>query len=114
MSEAALVLQRCQRCGHQSVTPLSVCPICLGESFEAVHQDATGTCLSWTRIRRPATGFESDEPFIVAVARLQNGMLVTGRLAQEEAADPDLEIGAPVVVTSQANEPPVIRRVRPL
>ena len=113
MSEAALVLHRCRRCGHQSVTPLPVCPACLGESFEAIHQGVTGTCLSWTRIRRPVTGFDGDGPFIVAVARLENGMLVTGRLAQEESVDPALEIGAPVVVTSQANEPPVIRRVGP-
>ena len=109
-----MVIHRCQSCGHHSVTPLLVCPICLGDTFDAVHQDGNGTCLSWTRIRRPATGFKCAEPFIVAVARLQNGTLVTGRLAQAEADETALEIGAPVVVTNQANEPPVIRRVRPL
>ncbi len=99
----ALAMQRCRRCGTVDALTRTVCTRCLGDAFDCVGVEGTGTLVSWTTIRRAPTQFRDDVPYDVCVVDLANGQRVTGRLSTGVGAS----VGAAVIVTDLRGETPI-------
>lgn len=80
-------LLRCADCGRVEVAPRSLCPGCLGEQLESLADGGEGQLVAFTAIRRPPKGVPIEGPYVVAVARMDAGPRLTGRMAGAVPAD---------------------------
>jgi uncharacterized protein len=106
--EGRLVVQRCAGCGALAVPPKAVCPSCEEVRWERATLGGDGEIASYTVIRVPPAQFAAEAPYVVAVARMAEGVSLLGRLTG--APVDGAHVGMPVRFTgSLANaEPPVI------
>jgi 3-oxo-4,17-pregnadiene-20-carboxyl-CoA hydratase alpha subunit len=78
--EGRLVVQRCATCGALAVPPKSVCPSCEGLRWDRATLTGDGEIASFTVIRVPPAQFAAQAPYVVAVARMVEGVSLLGRL----------------------------------
>ena len=84
--------------------PRVLCPRCHRRTLAAHRVPGRGRLVSWTVIRRPPAEFAADGAYAVAVAALDAGVLVTGRL---RSADDPVETGCRVVCRARLRDIPV-------
>jgi uncharacterized OB-fold protein len=106
--EGRLVVQRCEACGALAVPPKAVCPSCESVRWARATLDGDGEITSYTVIRVPPAQFAAEAPYVVAVARMAEGVSLLGRLTGTPIDG--VQVGMPVrFVGSSANaDPPVI------
>jgi uncharacterized OB-fold protein len=104
MSESTrLQVLACADCGALDPGGRTRCSACGGEL--AQHSvSGRGTLLTWTLVRRPPAGFDTDGPMAVALVELEEGVRITAQLASH---DPEPDLGAPVAVTSAGRAVPL-------
>jgi len=73
-------LLRCADCGRVEVAPRTLCPGCLGLRLEPFAGSGRGRLVAYTAIRRPPKGVPIEGPYVVAVAELDDGPRLTGRI----------------------------------
>ena len=78
--EGRLVVQRCATCGALAVPPKVVCPNCEGLRWDRATLSGEGEIASFTVIRVPPAQFAPQAPYVVAVARMAEGVSLLGRL----------------------------------
>ena len=78
--EGRLVVQRCAACGELAVPPKAVCPSCESIRWERATLGGDGEVSSYTVIRVPPAQFAADAPYVIAVARMTEGVSLLGRL----------------------------------
>jgi uncharacterized protein len=78
--EGRLVVQRCAACGALAVPPKAVCPACEAVRWERATLGGDGEVTSYTVIRVPPAQFAADAPYLIAVARMAEGVSLLGRL----------------------------------
>jgi uncharacterized protein len=78
--EGRLVVQRCATCGALAVPPKAVCPSCEGLRWDRATLTGNGEIASFTVIRVPPAQFAAQAPYVVAVARMAEGVSLLGRL----------------------------------
>lgn len=103
-----IAMQKCRNCGTVDVLTRTVCSNCLGDSFDRIDVEGSGTLVSWTTIRRAPTQFRDEVPYDVCVVDLPNGQRVTGRLMGSAG----VEVGAPVAVTEMRDGTPIFSSLR--
>ena len=106
--EGRLVVQRCAACGALAVPPKAVCPSCEGLRWGRATLGGDGDVTSYTVIRVPPAQFAAEAPYVVAVARMAEGVSLLGRLTG--APIDALHVGMPVRFVGSATnaDPPVI------
>ena len=94
VSGGRLVVQRCGACGALAVPPKVVCQSCEGVRWGRATLGGDGEVTSYTVIRVPPAQFAAQAPYVVAVARMAEGVSLLGRLtgAPVDAA----HVGMPV------------------
>lgn len=107
--EGRLVVQRCEACGALAVPPKVVCPSCESIRWGRTTLDGDGEITSYTVIRVPPAQFAAEAPYVVAVARMTEGVSFLGRLTGTPI-DGGVQVGMPVrfVGSSASADPPVI------
>jgi len=75
-----LVVQRCAACGALAVPPKAVCPTCESTRWDRATLGGDGEIASYTVIRVPPGQLAADAPYVVAVARMAEGVSLLGRL----------------------------------
>ena len=75
-----LVVQRCAACGALAVPPKAVCPACEGTRWDRATLGGDGEIASYTVIRVPPGHLAAEAPYVVAVARMAEGVSLLGRL----------------------------------
>jgi uncharacterized OB-fold protein len=78
--ERRLVVQRCAACGALAVPPKAVCPSCEGSTWGRATLGGDGEIASYTVIRVPPARLAAEAPYVVAVARMTEGVSLLGRL----------------------------------
>ncbi|MEW5722452.1 MAG: Zn-ribbon domain-containing OB-fold protein [Thermodesulfobacteriota bacterium] len=103
LEEGRLAGLRCRACQQVTFPPQTVCRVCGGRDFSETELGGRGTIRTFTVIRVAPEGRKP--PYIVALAELEEGPWVIGRLEglDPQAADMGL-IGRPVTLGSQMVE----------
>ncbi|MEO8937248.1 MAG: OB-fold domain-containing protein [Burkholderiaceae bacterium] len=104
----SIAMQKCRRCGTIDSLTRTVCSNCLGDTFDPVDVDGSGTLVSWTTIRRAPTQFRDDVPYDVCIVDLANGQRVTGRLVSGDG----IAVGAAVAATALRGDTPIFSPLR--
>ncbi|HEY7142265.1 MAG TPA: Zn-ribbon domain-containing OB-fold protein [Methylomirabilota bacterium] len=92
--QGRLVVQRCAACGALAVPPKAVCPACEGVRWERATLGGDGEVTSYTVIRVPPAQFAADAPYVIAVARMAEGVSLLGRLTGTPVDG--VQVGMPV------------------
>jgi uncharacterized protein len=93
--------QRCASCQAVQFPPRAMCRSCRGRTLEAHRLSGRGTVYSHAEVAQPPKGFSG--PYVVALVRLDEGILVTAQLTDVEPDD--VAIGLPVeMVTRRLQE----------
>lgn len=85
---------RCGQCGRAQLPGRWACRFCGGTALREDSLPPEATLETYTRIRVPPADFMEQAPYVVLVARMAEGVRVTGRLAGDQEAE--LPIGAPL------------------
>jgi len=91
---------KCRQCGETFFPPRADCSKCLSKDMEWIKIEGRGNLISFTEVHYGPTGFETDVPYILALADF-NGMRVFGRFSKDAPAA-QLAVGAPVKVETVA------------
>jgi uncharacterized protein len=98
--EGRLVIQRCKECRAWQHPPGPICRSCYSTDLEFAELSGRGVLYSFTVTHHAVVpGFESEVPYIVAVAELeeQRGLRFLANLKDADAGE--VQIGLPVQVT---------------
>ena len=104
----AIAMQKCLRCGTVDSLTRTVCSSCLGDAFDALGVDGSGTLVSWTTIRRAPTQFRDDVPYDVCIVDLLSGHRVIGRLLDSDG----IAVGAAVGAIELRGDTPIFSPIR--
>ena len=96
MSPPEVTAYVCQKCGWADFHPATDCPRCHGGIRQSALAGA-GKIVTFTAIRYPPKGFESQAPYVVAIIDIENGPRVIGRVSN--SAD-EVKIGDAVALRS--------------
>lgn len=89
----------CPSCERRFFPPRTVCPSCRAPGLRPFSFSGRGTLYSFSRVLQPPRGFASMAPYDVGMVRLEEGPLVSARLADTEGVD--LSIGMPVEMVTR-------------
>jgi len=107
--QGRLTVQRCGGCGALAVPPKAMCPVCESTGWGRVPLAGDGTVTSFTVIRVPPARHAADAPYVIAIARMAEGVALLGRL--EGVAIEAVRVGLPVRFAPgpPSDDPPVLR-----
>jgi len=98
MSPEHVIAYVCEKCGWADFHPTPRCPRCGSEPKQSAIP-GLGRIRTFTTIRYPPSGFESQAPYVVAIIELENGPKVIGRVT----SSPEVKIGNLVSLSSTKN-----------
>jgi uncharacterized OB-fold protein len=98
-----LVGETCRACGQAIFPPRDICPHCT-EVSQDVHPFAgKGQVYSYSTVYDAPAGFTEQQPYTVALVKLEEGPLVAAQLTDVESED--VRLGMPVeMVTRKIRE----------
>jgi uncharacterized OB-fold protein len=83
-----LQASQCGNCQAMHFPPREVCPQCRRASIgkmQMVNLSGRGLILEWTRVHKPAPGYELQVPYVVALVRTAEGPVITGQIVDSPA-----------------------------
>jgi uncharacterized OB-fold protein len=85
LQNGQLMVQKCQKCGHVQFPPSPVCTDCLTKEVKWIP--CSGKAILWSKVAFHKAYLEpySDVPYHVAMAKLEEGPIVTGRISADAA-----------------------------
>lgn len=83
LQNGVLMIQKCSACGNTQFPPSSVCTKCLASDVEWVPYTGKATLWSKVRFHKGYLKPYMDTPYSVALAKLDEGSIVTARLPEE-------------------------------
>ena len=90
---------KCKDCGSAYLSFKAVCQNCYSKNLEKVHFNGRGSIFAYTIIRIGPEQFRGQEPYPIAVVKLDAGPLVSGRLIIDDIER--IENGMKVVLEKQ-------------
>ena len=102
LKEGKLMGARCQECGALALPPRPICVSCFGSRMEWVEFRGAGKLAAFTSIvvAPPAMakeGFGKNNPYVVGVVELEEGVKIVGRIIGLDAKKPEkIEVGTPL------------------
>lgn len=111
LNESLLMASRCKKCGTLSFPPRQICASCYGSESEWVELAGTGRLAAFTGIfvappEMVRQGFGRDNPYVVGVVDLDEGLRAVARIVGVDAKNPEtIKVGTPV----QVEFPPVCK-----
>ncbi|OPY32489.1 MAG: hypothetical protein A4E32_01071 [Methanomassiliicoccales archaeon PtaU1.Bin124] len=95
-----LMATRCGNCGKVTFPPRNVCPVCHRKSMGKMKRfqlNGEGEVYSFTVVHEAPSAFEMQKPYVLAMIRMDEGVMLTAQLIDVEAAD--VKIGMKVKAT---------------
>ncbi len=81
LKEDKLLGLKCNDCGKYTVPPKIVCQECSGSNIEVVEMKGEGVIKTYTVVRVPQEGQESQAPIPIALVTLDEGPCIMGRIS---------------------------------
>lgn len=88
-----LIGVRCGNCGKMFFPPRSVCPRCHRKSIgkmEKIHLKGEGEIFSYSVIHDAPLQFEMIKPYVMAMIKLDEGIMITAQVIDCEPTDVDI------------------------
>ncbi len=92
LEEGKVMATRCKKCGRLYFPPRADCPECFSEEYEWVPLSGKCKLITYTVAHFAPTGFESDVPYVLAVAECEDGVKVFTRVSKDISVD-ELKLG---------------------
>ena len=95
-----LMATRCGNCGKVTFPPRNVCPVCHRKSMgkmERFQLSGEGEVYSFTVVHEAPSAFEMQKPYLLAIIKMKEGVMLTAQLIDCELAD--VKIGMKVKAT---------------
>jgi uncharacterized protein len=92
-----LLASRCGVCQRMAYPPREVCPHCRRQSLgkmERLRLSGEGEVLEFTKVHKPAPGYQHHVPYILALVRSREGPILTGQIVDSD--ERDIQVGTPV------------------
>lgn len=110
-----LMIQRCLDCSRHYFYPRPYCPHCMSANTEWTKVSGKGTLLTYVINHRPAPGFESEAPYVIAIVKLAEGPHMMSNIVQVEATPQNLPVGLALeVVFDDVNDDISVPKFRPV
>lgn len=93
---------RCKRCGKLYFPPQIDCPVCLASEVEWIKLSRTVTLETFTQVRVKPQGFTGYDPYMIAIAKTEEGAKVMGWL--EDIKLEEVNVGMKLEMTSRILE----------
>jgi uncharacterized OB-fold protein len=90
-----LMLQQCGGCNAFIYYPRDRCPHCLSDQLQWQRVSGNGKVYSYTVVRRASTRSFADNPYVLAIVELDEGVRITTNV---DAAPESIKVGMPVAV----------------
>jgi uncharacterized OB-fold protein len=90
-----LMLQQCGGCNAFIYYPRDRCPHCLSDQLQWQRVSGNGKVYSYTVVRRASTRSFADNPYVLAIVELDEGVRMTTNV---DAAPESIKVGMPVAV----------------
>jgi uncharacterized protein len=95
----ALVGEVCPHCEAKIFPPRDVCPHCGMDAKTQYTFSGKGEVYSFTTITDAPVGYEANQPYTVALVKLEEGPVVTAQLT--DLGEQPVEIGMPVEMVTR-------------
>ncbi len=102
-----LMLPRCKDCGRFHFYPRAVCPNCWSTNLEWVKASGRGKLYSYVINHRPAPGFESQAPYVIAIVELDEGVRMMSNLTGVDPDPAKVTVDMPLEVTFEDASPEI-------
>ncbi len=94
-----MVGEVCNSCGKNIFPPRDVCPHCAEMGQATRPMSGKGTVYSHATVYNAPAGYTEQQPYAVALIKLEEGPVVAGQLTDVDAAD--VTIGMPVEMVTR-------------
>jgi uncharacterized OB-fold protein len=91
LEQGKFMTTKCRACGTLQFPPKMDCPHCLSSDVEWVEIKGTGKLATYTIVNYGPSGFESEAPYILAIADF-DGLRLFGRLSRD-VNEADIKVG---------------------
>lgn len=102
LNESKIMGSKCKRCGTLALPPRSICISCFRSEMEWVEFKAIGRLAAFTSITvappyMAKEGFGRNNPYIVGVIELEEGVKIVARIVGFDAKKPEqIKVGTPL------------------
>lgn len=102
LNEARVMGSRCNKCGALALPPRPICVSCYGNEMEWVELKGKGKLAAFTSIVvappfMAKEGFDRNNPYIVGVVELEEGVKAVARINGLDVKHPDqIRVGTPL------------------
>ena len=102
LSEGKIMGSKCKKCGALALPPRPICGSCFGSQMEWVPFTGDGKLVAFTSIvvvppAMAQEGFGRNNPYIVGVVELREGVKIVARITGLDAKKPEqIKVGTPL------------------
>ena len=102
LNERKIMGSKCKKCGALALPPRLICISCFGTDMEWVQFKGTGKLSAFTSITvappyMVKEGFSRNNPYVVGVVELEEGVKTVARIIGFDAKKPELiKVGTPL------------------
>ena len=102
LNEGKIMGSKCKKCGALSLPPRPICVSCFGSQMEWVQFKGNGKLAAFTSIvvappPMAKEGFGRNNPYVVGVVELQEGVKIVARITGVDAKKPEqIKVGMPL------------------
>jgi len=102
LNEEKIMGSKCKKCGALALPPRPICVSCFGSEMEWVQFKGTGKLAAFTSIvvappYMAKEGFGRNNPYVVGVVELAEGVKTVARIVGFDAKKPELiKVGTPL------------------
>ena len=102
LSEGKIMGSKCKKCGALALPPRPICSSCFGSQMEWVPFTGAGKLVAFTSIvvvppAMAKEGFGRNNPYIVGVVELREGVKIVARITGMDAKKPEqIKVGTPL------------------
>ncbi len=94
LKQGRFVTTKCAKCGEVSFPPQADCPNCMSGEFTWIDLGTDATLVTFTYVQITPASFAENDPYIIAIAEMANGLKVLAWLEgiEHEKAKPGMKL----------------------
>lgn len=105
LKDGKFITTKCKKCGNISFPPQGDCPKCMSNEFEWVDLGRAARLVTYTYVQVTPASFVDNDPYIIAIGELANGLKVLAWLEgiKLELVKPEMTLRLEARSSAQGN-----------